>query len=109
MLNKKQAEVVKRIYAMFLRGMTPHSIARKLTEEKIKTPAGRDKWNCTSVQSILTNEKYKGDALLQKTFCADFLTKKMKIPEMQLCRCFKEEYRNISDLTACVPAEQICQ
>ena len=108
-LNKKQAEVVKRIYAMFLRGMTPHSIARKLTEEKIKTPAGRDKWNCTSVQSILTNEKYKGDALLQKTFCTDFLTKKMKIPEMQLCRCFKEEYRNISDLTACVPAEQICQ
>ena len=41
-LNKAQAEVVKRIYAMFLRGMTPHTIARKLTEGKIKTPAGCD-------------------------------------------------------------------
>ena len=41
-LNKAQAEVVKRIYAMFSRGMTPHTIARKLTEGKIKTPAGCD-------------------------------------------------------------------
>ena len=89
-LNKAQAEVVKRIYAMFLRGMTPHTIARKLTEGKIKTPAGRDTWSCTSVRNILSNEKYKGDALLQKTFCEDFLTKKMKINQGEVPQYYVE-------------------
>lgn len=89
-LNKAQAEVVKRIYAMFLRGMTPHTIARKLTEGKIKTPAGRDTWSCTSVRNILSNEKYKGDALLQKTFCENFLTKKMKINQGEVPQYYVE-------------------
>lgn len=89
-LNKKQAEVVKQIYAMFLKGMTPHTIARKLTEEKIKTPAGRDTWSSSSVRSILTNEKYKGDALLQKTFCEDFLTKKMKLNQGEVPQYYVE-------------------
>ena len=89
-LNKAQAEVVKRIYAMFLRGMTPHTIARKLTEGKIKTPAGCDTWSGGSVRSILSNEKYKGDALLQKTFCEDFLTKKMKINQGEVPQYYVE-------------------
>ena len=89
-LNKKQAEVVKQIYAMFLKGMTPHTIARKLTEEKIKTPAGRDTWSSSSVKSILSNEKYKGDALLQKTFCEDFLTKKMKLNQGEVPQYYVE-------------------
>ena len=55
--SAKQAEVVKQIYAMFLKGMTPYTITRKLTEENIKTPAGRNIWSKTSVRSILTNEK----------------------------------------------------
>ena len=42
----------------------------------IKTPRGKDKWSQTTVRSILTNEKYKGCALLQKTYTPDFLTKK---------------------------------
>ena len=75
---------------MFLKGMTPHTIARKLTEEKIKTPAGRDIWSSSSVKSILSNEKYKGDALLQKTFCEDFLTKKMKINQGEVPQYYVE-------------------
>lgn len=43
----------------------------------IPSPAGKKTWQPAVVQSILTNEKYKGDALLQKTVCVDFLTKKM--------------------------------
>lgn len=58
--------------------MTPHTIALTLTERGIKTPSGKDKWNATTVRRILTNEKYKGDALLQKEFTVDFLTKKTK-------------------------------
>ena len=43
----------------------------------IKTPKGRDVWNESTVKSILTNEKYKGCALLQKHYTADYLTKKI--------------------------------
>ena len=77
-INPEQAKVVKRIYGMFLKGMTPHGIAKTLTDEGIPTPAGKRQWGQTTIKSILSNEKYKGDALLQKTFCEDFLTKKMR-------------------------------
>ena len=74
----EEAETVKRIYDMFLYGMTPGAIAKQLTVEEIKTPGGKDRWQSSTVQSILTNEKYRGDAILQKTFTVDFLTKKSK-------------------------------
>ena len=80
-INEEQAELVRRIYKMFVNGMTASGIAKKLTNEKIPTPGGREKWQARVVESILTNEKYKGDALLQKTFCTDYLTKKMKVNE----------------------------
>ena len=77
-VNPEQAEIVKLIYRLLLEGMTPHTIAIHLTEKGIKTPGGKDKWNATTIRRILTNEKYKGDALLQKEFTVDFLTKKTK-------------------------------
>ena len=75
---EEEAEVVRRIYRMFLDGKTPFGIAQALMGDGIPTPAGKTKWCTTTILSILSNEKYKGDALLQKTFCTDFLTKKMK-------------------------------
>lgn len=78
-INEEQARLVRRIYGMFLQGQSAYAIARKLTEEKIPTPAGKATWYASTVKSILTNEKYKGDALLQKTYTSDFLTKKKKI------------------------------
>ena len=77
-VNEEQAEVVRRIYRMFVDGRTVSGIARTLTTEGVPTPAGRRVWQPRVVKSILTNEKYKGDALLGKTFCTDYLTKKMK-------------------------------
>lgn len=77
-VNKEQAETVKLIYRLYLSGYTFHSIAKKLTEQKIPTPAGCKIWRPNTVRSILMNEKYKGDALLQKKFTVDFLTKKSK-------------------------------
>ena len=73
-VNPEQAKLVKRIYGMFLQGQSPFQIARTLTEEGIPSPGGKDHWNPSNIKSILTNEKYKGDALLQKTFTVDFLT-----------------------------------
>jgi len=82
----EEAEIVRRIYSLFILGGTSCSIAKQLTEEGIPTPSGRAKWSPTTIESILSNEKYKGDALLQKTYTIDFLTKKMivndgKVPQ----------------------------
>lgn len=86
----EQAEIVKMIYRSFVEGMMPSTIATHLTNQGIPTPAGRKKWQCTTVESILTNEKYKGHAILQKTFCVDFLTKKMKPNEGEVPKYYVE-------------------
>ncbi len=74
----EEAEIIRDIYARFLAGATPTGIAKALMAAGVKSPAGKDKWTATNVLSILTNEKYKGDALLQKTFTVDFLGHKTK-------------------------------
>lgn len=57
------------------------TIAKALTASGVPSPSGKPKWSPSTVESILSNEKYKGDALLQKTFTVDFLSKKKKINE----------------------------
>ena len=75
-INEEQAVTVRYIYKRFLEGLSTYQIAKELTAMGVKTPAGKDKWYTSSVLSILRNEKYKGDALLQKSFTKDFLTHK---------------------------------
>ena len=69
---------------MFLKGMTPFGIASRLTADGVLTPGGKDRWNAGSVRSILSNEKYRGDALLQKSYTVDFLTKRKKFNEGEI-------------------------
>ncbi|MDR0846536.1 MAG: recombinase family protein [Lactobacillales bacterium] len=83
-INEKQAKIVRRIYGLFLKGQSTVAIANQLTAEGIPTPGGKTNWTTTVISSILSNEKYKGDALLQKSFTTDFLTKKMKRNEGEL-------------------------
>ena len=80
-INPEQAETVRRIYRQYLEGMSIPQIATALDADGVLTPRGKNRWSHTTIQSILTNEKYKGDALLQKTFTVDFLTKTKKINE----------------------------
>ena len=80
----EEADVVRTIYLRYLNGYTSHQIARALTEANVPTPMGRRIWSESTVLSILKNERYKGDAILQKTFCTDFLTKKIKKNEGEL-------------------------
>ncbi|MCR4719800.1 MAG: recombinase family protein [Firmicutes bacterium] len=87
---KEEAELVRRIYSMFIDGKTPGAIARQLTTEGIPTPANKEKWRATTIQSILTNEKYKGSALLQKGFTVSFLTKKRKVNEGEVPQYYIE-------------------
>lgn len=78
---ESEAETIRQIFRMFIGGMTFSAIARRLTESSIPSPAGKDKWQTATVRSILHNEKYKGEALLQKGFTVDFLTKRRKVNE----------------------------
>ena len=75
-VDEEQAVTVRHIYEWFLEGLTPHAIAKKLTDMGVPTPRHGKLWHQGTVRSILTNEKYKGDALMQKYYTEDFLTKK---------------------------------
>ena len=72
----EEAEIVKRIYREYLEGASMLKIARGLEADGIKNGAGHERWHTTNISTILRNEKYIGDALLQKTYTVDFLTKK---------------------------------
>ena len=69
------------IYRELLQEKSTNTIATMLTGEGIPTPGKKAVWQGATVESILRNEKYKGSALLQKSFTVDFLTKKTKINE----------------------------
>jgi DNA invertase Pin-like site-specific DNA recombinase/ribosomal protein L29 len=75
-IDPEQAEVVKRIYREYLEGLSMKRIAEGLEQDGILTGAGKTKWYDSTINKILRNEKYMGDALLQKTVTTDFLTKK---------------------------------
>ena len=87
-----EAQIVHGIFRRFLEGATSTMIAKELNEADVPCPAcksrlGEDKiesekadrkkarWSASTVESILTNEKYKGDAILQKTYCTDYIRK----------------------------------
>ena len=72
----EEAELVRRIYLLFLEGNSSYRIKRILESEGIKTVTGNTVWQATVIDKMLTNEKYMGDAFLQKTYTVDFLTKK---------------------------------
>lgn len=75
MINEDQAVIVKLIYRKFLvEGKTSTGLAKYLKSQNIKTPSGKSSnWQKNTVNSILTNEKHKGDVLLQKTFTDNYL------------------------------------
>lgn len=89
-VNQEGAAVVRYIYKQFLQGYTAHTIAQNLTNEKISTPGGVETWNDSTVRSILQNEKYKGDALSQKGYTVDFLTRKHKKNNGELPKYYVE-------------------
>lgn len=77
-IDEEQAVIIRRIFAEYLAGKSLLDIAKGLTADEIPTARGKTNWSSARVQSILTNEKYKGDALLQKTYIVDCISKKSK-------------------------------
>lgn len=73
-INQKEAEIVKRIFNDYLSGKGACAIAKELNKDKVPTVAG-GRWDKSTILNILKNEKYKGDALLQKYYTPDHLKK----------------------------------
>lgn len=78
-IDPEQAAIVRLIYEKFLAGDSYSAIAKYLMDNGVPTPAGKEKWCETTIRSILSNERYKGDAVINKTFITDCLTKKVQV------------------------------
>ena len=90
-INKMQAKIVRRIYTDYLNGKGPNRIARELETDGVPNWNGKAKWYEGSIKKMLSNEKYKGDALLQKTYTVDFLSKKRVINKGEVPKYYVEE------------------
>ena len=96
-INPQQAKIVRQIFRDL---ETPESIARSLKEEGVPGWNGKANWYPTTIQRMLQNEKYMGDALLQKTYTVDFLTKKRSENQGQVNQYYLGDlYLNINSTT----------
>ena len=89
-IEPNEAELVRMIFSDYISGMGQQRIANKINEMGIPTRQG-NLWTNPRIREILTNEKYKGSALLQKRFTVDFLTKKTKVNEGEVPQYYIEE------------------
>ncbi|MCR4798011.1 MAG: recombinase family protein [Lachnospiraceae bacterium] len=87
-INEAQASIVRRIYQLFLEGWRVTEIAGILNHDKIPGISGNVCWHPSTVTRILSNEKYVGDILMQKTYTADFLTHRTEKNSGQLPRYY---------------------
>lgn len=74
----EEAEIIREIYERYLSGESLHGIKCYLEAKEIPTPAGCSVWRQETIRSILTNEKYKGDAIINKTYVSDCISKRVK-------------------------------
>ena len=77
-IDPDEAAIVRRIYARYLLGHSVQQIMKDLEADGIKTVRGNEKWSYGAIRGMLQNEKYIGDALLQKTYMADLFTHQSK-------------------------------
>ena len=75
----EEAETIRLIYDRFLAGDSLKGIAKLLEEKGIKSPTGKAEWQFSTIQSILSNERYKGDAIINKTYTTDCISKKVRV------------------------------
>ncbi len=90
-IEPTEARIVEYIYESCLEGASPSEIAAALTEQGVKSPMGKDRWLPGTVRGILKNEKYCGDALMQKTYTPDYRTHR-SVKNTDLNMYFKENH-----------------
>jgi DNA invertase Pin-like site-specific DNA recombinase/FtsZ-binding cell division protein ZapB len=89
-INEREARIVKYLYSRYLQGIAPNTIAKELELKEIKNVRGQVKWYGSTIQSMLKNEKYTGNAILQKTYSTDFLSKKRKVNNGEVPKYYVE-------------------
>ena len=72
-----EAEIIRLIYKLFLDGYSMRNTKNHLESKGVLTAQGKKIWNESLISSILKNEKYVGDALMQKTYTLDCITHKV--------------------------------
>lgn len=87
---ESEAVIVRIIFELYLKGFGVRRIKKFLEENGIKTVTGKDVWSTSTIDRILSNEKYVGDVLMQKSFTEDFLTGKRSKNEGELSMYFIE-------------------
>ena len=83
-IDPEQAAIVRRIFSRFLLGHSVRQITTDLMADGIKTATGKTVWHDSVVQKMLCNEKYIGDAILQKTYIADLFTREKRVNNGEL-------------------------
>ena len=81
-----EAEVVRALFRMILDGASLGQLKDFLESNNIKTPEGKDVWSISVIRYMLSNEKYVGDVLYQKTFRTDCISKKAKVNRGEVTR-----------------------
>jgi len=89
-INEREAKIVKYIFSRFLQGLNPKAIAKELEKKEVPNVRGDIKWYGTTIRSMLKNEKYTGNAILQKTYSVDFLSKKRKKNNGEITKYYVE-------------------
>lgn len=90
MINEPQAAIIRRIFDLYLSGVGKQSIANILNDEGVSRRYGKDKWYESTVHYILNNERYMGDALLQKSYTTETLPFKRKMNHGELPKYYVE-------------------
>ena len=72
----EEAEIVRKIFDLYIQGNGVRKIKKYLESHGIKTVTGKDEWSTSTIDRMLSNEKYAGDVLMQKTYTPDYLTGK---------------------------------
>ena len=88
----EQAEIIRFIFKRYLAGDTLRAIKAQLEAEQIPYATGEVSWNISTLQSILQNEKYCGDVIMQKTFRKDCISKKTVVNTGQLPKYWTQNH-----------------
>ena len=89
-IDAEKAENVKLIFSLYLNGYSLSKIAKELNAKGILSPTGKETWTSMTIDKILTNEKYAGNVILQKTYIPDVLKQKQKKNDGEIARYLYE-------------------
>lgn len=93
-IHEKEAEIVRRIFDMYLKGMGSIAIGQALEKDKIPSPSGREKWPKATIEKMLRNEKYYGDVVLYKTYMEDYPNTRRKTNSGQHSKLVSESHHD---------------